>query len=66
MIEILAQILAPHFSAGVVLWDDKVVETAPIVRYMRGWSRERVRNYCKKKDWKISIVWEMQRCEHSN
>ncbi|MGY4292331.1 hypothetical protein ACVWXN_000423 [Bradyrhizobium sp. i1.4.4] len=33
--EVLAQIEAPNFTAGIVLFDDVVVETAPVVRYMR-------------------------------
>ena len=61
MIEILAAIDAPHFFAGIVLQDDRVVEAADIVKYMRKWSRAKVRDYCKKKNWKISIVWEMER-----
>lgn len=32
--EVLAHIKAPNFTAGIVLFDD-VVETAPLVRYMR-------------------------------
>lgn len=59
--EILAQIGAPHFHAGIVLWDDRVVEAAPIVGYMKKWSRSRVRGYCKTKGWKVSVVWEMKR-----
>ena len=36
--EVLAQIRAPNFTAGIVLFDDVVVETAPIVRYTAdGW-----------------------------
>lgn len=63
MTETLAQIDAPHFCAGIVLWDDKVVEAADIVRYMRKWSRDRVRDYCKGKGWKVSVVWQMERKE---
>jgi len=51
--EILAQITAPHFCAGIVLRDDHVVETAPIVSYMRRWSRDRVREYCRRKGWRV-------------
>jgi len=58
MIEILAEIDAPHFNAGIVLRNDRVVEAADIVRYMRGWSRERVRKYCHAKQWKVSVVHE--------
>ena len=66
MIEILAQIKAPkpkQFVAGLVLWDDKVVEAAPIIGFMkRGkWSRTRVREYCQLKGWEISVVHEIER-----
>jgi hypothetical protein len=61
IMEILASIDAPHFNAGIVLWDGKVIESAPIVRYMRKWPRDRVRDYCKTKGWKISVVYETQR-----
>ena len=57
-VETLAAIDAPHFMAGIVLRKDKVVEAADIVRYMRGWSRDRVRQYCKDKGWKVSVVTE--------
>jgi hypothetical protein len=61
VIETLAAIDAPHFYAGIVLQDDVVVEAAPIVRYMRKWSRDRVRDYCKEKGWKISVVHQLER-----
>jgi hypothetical protein len=54
--EILAAIDAPHFYAGIVLRNDTVVVCADIVRYMRGWSRDKVREYCRVKDWKVSVV----------
>lgn len=63
MIEILAVIDAPHFYAGIVLWDDRVVEAANIVKYMRRWSRDRVRAHCAGKQWTISIVYTMERAE---
>ena len=56
MIEMLAVIDAPYFYAGVVLRDDRVVEAANIIKYMRGWSRDRVRSYCKAKGWAVSVV----------
>lgn len=61
IIEILAQIRAPHFCAGIVLWDNKVVEAAPIVSYMKRWSRSRVRDYCNTKGWNVSVVYSMER-----
>lgn len=63
MKETLAVIDAPHFYAGIVLWDDRVIEAADIVKYMskHGWTRQRVRDYCAQKGWKISVVHEVER-----
>lgn len=66
MIEVLAQIRSPkprQFTAGIVLWDDVVVEAAPIIHFMkRGkWTRDRVREHCQSKGWQISVVHEMRR-----
>lgn len=66
LIEILAEITAPKpnaFCAGIVLWDDRVCETAPIVRYMRGWTRDRVRDYCKQKGWQLKVVTLTRRAD---
>lgn len=63
MKEVLAAIDAPHFFCGIVLQNDKVIEAAPIVGYMkRGkWTRARVRDYCKQQGWTVTVVWEMER-----
>jgi hypothetical protein len=58
MTEILAEIDAPHFNCGIVLQDNKVIEAADIVRYMRGWTRDRVRTYCAGKKWRVSVIEE--------
>lgn len=68
MIELLAQITSdrhPKFTAGIVLWDDVVVEAAPIVGFMKRqhYTRERVRNKCKQQKWKISVVYRMERAQ---
>ena len=49
-------------EAGLVLWDDIVVEAAPIIGYMkRGrWTRDRVRAYCERQGWKVSVVHKMK------
>jgi hypothetical protein len=49
--EVAVQITAPHFCAGVVARDGRVVAAAPIVRYMVGWDGRRVRDYCRRKGW---------------
>jgi len=63
MKETLAVIDAPHFYAGIILWDDRVVEAANIVKYMRKdkWTRARVRAYCAEKGWTVSVVHELER-----
>jgi hypothetical protein len=53
---LLAAIDAPHFYAGIVLRDDKVIEVAPIVSYMMDWRRDQVRDYCRRKRWKVLVV----------
>jgi hypothetical protein len=66
MIEILAQIEGGKrkpFTAGIVLWDDAVVEAAPIVRYMKRWRRSRVREYCMTAGWRITVVHQIERPE---
>ncbi|MET4017695.1 hypothetical protein [Bradyrhizobium sp. S3.2.12] len=59
--EILAQIRLPSFTAGIVLFDDVVVETAPIVRYMRHWSRDRVRKECEQRGWTVKVIRQRDR-----
>lgn len=66
MIEILAQIDSrqePKFTAGIVLWDDVVVEAAPIVGYMKRqkWTRDRVRTYCNQRGWTVEVVHRLER-----
>jgi len=61
--ETLAYIDAPHFFAGIVLWDDRVKEAADIVKYMRKgkWTRDHVRDYCKTKGWKVGVIYQVER-----
>jgi hypothetical protein len=50
--EMIVRITGPNFVAGVVLVNDYVTWTAPILHYMRGWDRNRVRKFCLDKGWK--------------
>ncbi|MGY8681218.1 hypothetical protein Q2941_25985 [Bradyrhizobium sp. UFLA05-153] len=52
----LAQIKSRYFVAGIELTDDVVTRAAPVVMYMRAWSRDRVRDYCKAKGWEVIVV----------
>ena len=52
----IAQIIAPHFVAGIILAGAVVAEAAPILSYMRGWDARLVKAYCDRKGWSISRV----------
>ena len=56
--EVLIQITAPHFCAGITIKEYKVIEVAPIVHYMKDWTMDRVIEYCKTKSWRLEIVNE--------
>lgn len=66
MIELLATVSgktrrgAP-FTAGVVLWDDLVVEAAPVLQLKRKMTRAQVRDHCQRNGWEISVVYVMER-----
>lgn len=44
---------APHFYAGLVLEQRRVVRAAPIVAYMVGWDVPRVLRHCLTKGWRV-------------
>lgn len=52
--EMFIQISSRYFCAGVVLLDGVVIATAPILKYMNGWSLNAVRCYIVRKGWKGS------------
>jgi hypothetical protein len=54
--ETLVLVEAPRFTAGLVLHDNVVIKTAPIARYMVGWSLDKLRKHCERKQWKIKMV----------
>lgn len=43
------RITAPHFVAGIVQGG----AVAPIIRYMKGWSKNQIVAYCAKKRWSV-------------
>lgn len=54
----LAQVTAPHFCAGIGIDVERkrVIDAAPIVRWMVGWSADRVHDYCLEKGWQVKRV----------
>lgn len=73
MIEILAQITSrgtpkrQGFCAGIILWDDVVIEAAPILRFMakQKYTRSQAREYCEKRGWKVEIIHQLERAAPS-
>lgn len=49
----MVRIEAPHFVVGVILENYHVVKAPPIVRYMIGWTYDRVVQYARQKGWKL-------------
>jgi hypothetical protein len=46
---ILWQLHTSYYVAGLVFKDRIVVQAAPIIGYMKGWSTYNVEDYCDKK-----------------
>lgn len=53
---LLVRVSAPHFVAGIVVEDERVVRAAPILRWSIGWHRDALRNYFRKKGWTASVI----------
>lgn len=56
----VGQITGDHFCAGVELSENqhRVESAAPIVKYMIGWTRQRLVTYCQTKGWKLDWMEE--------
>jgi hypothetical protein len=52
----LIRISAPHFCAGADVKDGKIIDAAPIIKWMKGRTLWWVRKYCEKKKWEIEVV----------
>jgi len=46
----IVRISAPNFVAA---YDIETGNIAPIIKYMKGWSYEKILTYCNKKGWKL-------------
>lgn len=52
----LIRIVAPYFCCGIIVNHPKFNVCAPIIKYMSGWSKDRVISYCKSKGWNAEIL----------
>lgn len=57
--ETIVSIDAPHFNAGLILRNGKVVKAPPNLKYMLGWDNSKIVSYCIMNDWKT----EEMRCD---
>ena len=56
VLEKLYQVKAPHFTAGLVSRDGKVVDAAPILRWTMGRREYGVMVYCRRKAWNMEMI----------
>jgi len=52
----LVQVKAPHFTAGFISDGKRVLEAAPILKYLIGKTEDYARHYFKQKGWTASVV----------
>jgi hypothetical protein len=53
---VLVQITTDRYCAGVVLENDHVVKTAPVLRWLIGWHRYRLLKYFRERGHKVEVV----------
>lgn len=56
MKEQLIQIDSGYYCAGAVVIDDKIIEAAPIIKWMEGKTLDFIKRYCKVKQFKLIIL----------
>lgn len=64
----IISITADHFSAGLVLENDEIVQAAPIVYWMltNRFNKKDIQNYCRRKKWKCEVVTDEQKTKNNN
>lgn len=50
------QISSDYFMAALVIKNGIVETSAPILKYMEGWTVDRVKEYCREKHWEVICV----------
>lgn len=52
------RVVNTYIAAGGEFTNGKISRCAPIIKYMAGWSVERLIGYCRNKDWDLEIYNE--------
>ena len=55
---VMVRVEAPHFVAGMVVVNDKVIRTAPILHWAKGKTMQELRPYLQRKGWTVTITFE--------
>lgn len=56
----MIQIDSGYFCAAVILENGTVTQAAPILSYMRGWTKQKVIQYCNRKKWRFQELHEQR------
>lgn len=51
------QIVTDYFTASFVMIGGRVQKTAPIIKYMSHWNLHTIKDYCKKKGWRLIEIY---------
>lgn len=51
----LYRIRAPYFVAGFEAKNNTIIRTAPIIKYMKGWTVKRALDYISRRGWKVKL-----------
>lgn len=52
----LIRVTGQKFCAGVLLQNDRVWMTAPILKYMMGWGQKKIEYFCRQKRWTCEVL----------
>jgi hypothetical protein len=60
------RVLGPNFTVGLVVQDGRVTRAGPILKYVVGWSTERVVALARRRGWTITQQPEAGTCASSD
>lgn len=52
----MIRIDAPHFCAGAIVQNGKIVKSAPIIKWMINKTVAQIMSYCKQKNWSCEYL----------
>lgn len=49
------KITTPSLITGGVIENNRCISVAPVTKYMKGWSKRRIIQYCAVRDWNLRL-----------